>query len=58
MGVAIQAYLHRSEADVDELLRCGVRMRLVKGAYQEPPDIAFPRKQDVDRNFQDLRRSF
>lgn len=54
LGVAIQAYLQRTEADVDELLRSGVRIRLVKGAYKEPPDIAFARKPDVDRNFQRL----
>jgi proline dehydrogenase len=54
MGIALQSYLRRTEADVEELLRCGVRIRLVKGAYQEPPDIAFPRKRDVDRNFQNL----
>jgi proline dehydrogenase len=54
MGIAIQAYLRRSQADVDELLRGGARIRLVKGAYQEPPDISFPRKRDVDRNFQKL----
>jgi len=54
VGIAIQAYLHRSEADVDELLRCRARLRLVKGAYQEPPDISFPDKRDVDRNFQKL----
>jgi proline dehydrogenase len=54
MGIAIQAYLHRTAADVEELLRGGVRMRLVKGAYQEPPDIAFARKSDVDRSYQEL----
>lgn len=51
MGVVIQSYLYRSEKDVDELVACGARVRLVKGAYQEPPDIAFPRKADVDANF-------
>jgi len=54
MGIALQAYLRRTEADVEELLKCGVRIRLVKGAYKEPPDICFPRKRDVDRNFQNL----
>ena len=54
LGIAIQAYLHRTEADVDELLKCGARLRLVKGAYKEPPDIAFARKRDVDRNYQKL----
>jgi proline dehydrogenase len=54
LGIAIQAYLYRAEADVEELLKCGARIRLVKGAYKEPPDISFPRKRDVDRNFQKL----
>jgi proline dehydrogenase len=51
LGVVIQAYLRRSEKDVEELLRFGARIRLVKGAYKEPPELAFPRKRDVDRNF-------
>ncbi len=51
LGVVIQAYLYRSEKDVDELLKCGARIRLVKGAYKEPPALAFPSKVDVDRNF-------
>jgi len=54
VGVAIQAYLRRSQADVQELLKYGARIRLVKGAYKEPPDIAFPRKQDVDQSFLNL----
>ncbi len=51
LGIVIQAYLYRSERDVEDLLKCGARIRLVKGAYQEPPELAFPRKADVDRNF-------
>ena len=51
MGIAIQAYLRRTEADVEELLKRGVRIRLVKGAYNEPPDVAFTRKAEVDRNY-------
>ena len=51
LGVVIQAYLFRSAADVEDLLRHGARIRLVKGAYQEPASLAFPRKADVDRNF-------
>ncbi len=54
LGVVIQCYLYRSEKDVDELLKEGACMRLVKGAYKEPPDVAFPRKKDVDCNFQKL----
>jgi len=51
LGVAIQTYLYRSEQDVQDLLKFGACIRLVKGAYQEPPEIAFARKADVDRNF-------
>ena len=40
-----------SEKDVEELLKSGARIRLVKGAYQEPREVAFPDKADVDRNF-------
>lgn len=56
LGVVIQSYLRRSEKDVEELLRFGARIRLCKGAYQEPPEIAFPRKADVDANFVKLMR--
>ena len=51
VGVVIQAYLRRSEADVHALLAEGIRIRLCKGAYQEPPSLAFPDKRDVDQNF-------
>ncbi|MBI4164670.1 MAG: proline dehydrogenase family protein [Acidobacteria bacterium] len=51
LGIVIQSYLRRSEKDVDELLRRGARVRLCKGAYKEPPDVAFPDKKDVDRNY-------
>jgi proline dehydrogenase len=51
VGVVIQAYLYRSGADIDRLLARGIRIRLCKGAYQEPPNVAFPDKADVDRNF-------
>lgn len=51
LGIVIQAYLYRSEKDVDDLLGCGSRIRLCKGAYMEPPGVAFPRKADVDSNF-------
>jgi proline dehydrogenase len=50
-GVVIQAYLYRSRADVEQLLADGIRIRLCKGAYKEPAEVAFPRKADVDRNF-------
>lgn len=54
LGIVIQAYLYRSERDIDELLGCGTRIRLCKGAYKEPPEVAFPRKADVDSNFLEL----
>ena len=54
VGVVIQSYLRRSEADVERMIALGIRVRLVKGAYAEPPSVAFPRKQDVDLSFERL----
>ena len=51
IGVVIQAYLYRSQADIEQLLADGIRVRLCKGAYQEPAAVAYPRKADVDANF-------
>jgi proline dehydrogenase len=51
VGTVIQAYLYRSEKDIQDLLSIGCRIRLVKGAYKEPSQIAFPRKKDVDANY-------
>lgn len=51
VGVCIQAYLYRTEQDVESLLGSGGAVRLVKGAYNEPSEIAFPRKRDTDENF-------
>jgi proline dehydrogenase len=51
VGVALQAYLHRTSDDVERLLPLGAAIRLVKGAYLEAPAVAFPRKRDVDENF-------
>ncbi len=56
LGVVIQTYLRRSEADVDRLLRLGVAVRLVKGAYMEPPAIAYARMQEVNANFIKLQQ--
>jgi proline dehydrogenase len=53
-GVVIQAMLRRSRADVQDLIAMGVRVRLCKGAYLEPPSVAFPDKADVDRNYVQL----
>ena len=51
VGVCLQAYLRRTEADLDALLPLDPSIRIVKGAYQEPADVAFPKKSDVDRAF-------
>ncbi len=51
VGIVIQSYLYRSQEEVEQLLKMGARIRLVKGAYREPPAVAFQRKSDVDRNF-------
>jgi proline dehydrogenase len=56
IGVVIQSYLYRSQADVEQLLADGIRVRLCKGAYKEPAQAAFPRKADVDANFVLLSR--
>src|SRR5215210_6642979 len=50
-GVVIQSALRRSEKDIDDLIARGARVRLCKGAYLEPPGVAFPDKKDVDRNY-------
>ncbi|MCS7312460.1 MAG: proline dehydrogenase family protein, partial [Acidobacteria bacterium] len=54
IGVAIQAYLYRSEKDLRSLIARGIKVRLVKGAYREPPDRAFPRKRQVNDNYRRL----
>jgi proline dehydrogenase len=51
VGAVIQAYLKRSEADIEKLCANGIRIRLCKGAYKEPPEIAFQDKADVDANY-------
>ena len=51
VGIVVQAYLRRSADDVSTLLGDRIRIRLCKGAYQEPPDLAFPDKKDVDSSF-------
>jgi proline dehydrogenase len=50
-GVVIQSALRRSEQDIDDLIAMNARVRLCKGAYLEPPEVAFPDKADVDRNY-------
>jgi proline dehydrogenase len=56
IGVVIQAYLYRSQSDIEQLLAEGIRVRLCKGAYKEPPEVAFPRKADTDKNYVLLTR--
>ncbi len=51
VGIVIQAYLYRSEADMRALVEVGANVRLCKGAYNEPPPVAFPDKADVDANY-------
>lgn len=56
VGVCVQAYLRRTPADVEALIAGGVGIRLVKGAYKEPPAVALPAKRDVDARYLDLAR--
>jgi len=51
---AIQAYLYRSATDIGHMNRHGIRVRLCKGAYNEPPSVAYPKKADVDKNYVEL----
>jgi proline dehydrogenase len=51
VGAVIQSYMRRSEADVSDLLRDGIRIRLCKGAYKEPPEIAYQGKREVDASY-------
>ncbi|MCH5586504.1 proline dehydrogenase family protein [Shimazuella sp. AN120528] len=51
IGLVIQSYLYRSEQDVAQLGKQGVNLRIVKGAYKEPKEVAFPAKKDVDEQF-------
>jgi len=54
VGICLQAYLHRTKEDLTKLLSLRPSVRLVKGAYNEPPEIALARKQDVDDNYFEL----
>lgn len=51
VGVALQAYLYRTPSDLEALLPLGPAIRMVKGAYLEPPDVAYPKKHDVDEQY-------
>ena len=54
VGVVIQSYLYRSVEDVKKIVAAGGRVRLCKGAYKEPANVAFPKKADVDANYDRL----
>jgi proline dehydrogenase len=56
IGAVIQAYMRRAESDVEKLLAERIRIRLCKGAYKEPPDIAFQKKSEVDANYVKLMK--
>jgi proline dehydrogenase len=56
VGTVLQAYLYRTEADTERLLKQGIRIRLCKGAYKEPAAVAFPAKKDVDANYVKLMK--
>src|SRR3982751_1401615 len=51
VGIALQAYLYRTEKDVESLVPLGAAIRIVKGAYLEPASVAFPKKSDVDASY-------
>ncbi|MBS2970448.1 proline dehydrogenase [Metabacillus sp. KIGAM252] len=54
IGTVIQAYLYRTEEDIEDLNKYSPNLRLVKGAYKESPQVAFPEKKDVDENFKKI----
>ncbi len=56
LGVALQSYMRRSESDLNDVLNIGGRVRLVKGAYKEPLDIAFGTRAETTRNYSKLMR--
>jgi proline dehydrogenase len=56
VGTVLQAYLFRTASDAERLLAHGIRIRLCKGAYKEPAEIAFPQKTDVDANYVKLAK--
>ncbi|MFU8772325.1 MAG: proline dehydrogenase family protein, partial [Anaerolineales bacterium] len=56
LGVVIQAYMYRSANDITSLMQDQSRVRLCKGAYKEPAHVAFPKKKDVDTNFDQLTK--
>ena len=51
VGIVLQSYLRRTYADAQELVKLPARIRICKGAYNEPPEVAFPDKKDTDENY-------
>ncbi len=51
VGIVLQSYLRRTYGDAQDLLKLSARIRICKGAYNEPPDVAFPDKKDTDENY-------
>lgn len=56
VGIVVQAYLYRTEKDIEDMLKLNARIRLCKGAYKEPESVAFPDKADVDKNYVKLMK--
>ncbi len=56
VGIVIQSYLYRSKDDIEDLLKCRARVRLCKGAYDEPATVAFLKKSDTDKNYVELTK--
>jgi len=56
VGAVIQSYIRRAESDIEKLLAEGIRIRLCKGAYKEPPEVAFQKKSEVDANYVKLMK--
>ncbi len=57
VGAVIQSYMRSAEEDVARLLAAGIRIRLCKGAYKEPPEVAFQKKSEVDGNYVKLMKT-
>ena len=56
VGIVLQSYLYRTMDDARDLLKIPARIRLCKGAYNEPPEVAFPEKRDVDKNYVEVMK--
>ena len=56
VGIVLQSYLYRTMDDARDLLKIPARIRLCKGAYDEPPEVAFPEKRDVDNNYVEVMK--